>query len=800
MGSEVSSEGDNGYQNGDIKKGEDLRENEADESEIDKDSRVLQDAGVKHHNGDLRSRKAGRGTGRTKADLKRAVLKAKSPGKKEQEKIPSPKWLSFIEGAASKVEKKVPRWLRRFLVLLAIVAIGFGTRLFNLSLPSHICWDETHFGKHANYYLKGEFFFDVHPPLAKMSIAFAGYLSGYNGSFPFDKPGDSYGENSYVGMRMFCATLGTLCVPLAYLTVWELTKSTGAALLSTAFIVFDHGCITISQYILLDPVLMFWIMLSTYCFTKFQNCKNVPYSVEWWAWMAASGVSLSCAFSCKWVGLFVILWAGITTVMNLWDLLGDLSLSLFEIGKHFLARVLCLIMIPIFVYLFWFAIHFKMLPNSGPGDGFFSSAFQSTLKGNSLYQNVVPAELAFGSIITLKNARAGGALLHSHTHLYPKEHPPEQQQITCYSHKDDNNKWLVKKAYEDYSKEQPLEYLKNGDWIRLEHVATKRNLHSHGEKAPLTTHHNQVTGYGDNGKGDANDFWRVEIVSGEGDDGRIKTVKTVFRLIHVNLGCALHGSTQVLPKWGWEQLEVTCNPITHHSHNLWNVEGHENERVPKAASDFYRPSFLGSVYESHVVMAQTNSGFKPKEGEVTSQPWQWPINFRGQVFSGADYRVYLLGNPVIWWYILGIMCLFGLLYSFHAVRTQRGFIDPPQEQARRKRMESACGWLFLGWALHYFPFYSMGRVLYFHHYFPAYLYSAMLAGIVSQYLCKSLALISKLDKWRQVAYHGAVCLLLAGCIISFWLFRGLSYGMSGPMAHLPDSTAAVYKWMDSWEV
>ena len=48
--------------------------------------------------------------------------------------------------------------------------------------------------------------------------------------------------------------------------------------------------------------------------------------------------------------------------------------------------------------------------------------------------------------------------------------------------------------------------------------------------------------------------------------------------------------------------------------------------------------------------------------------------------------------------------------------------------ARRKRMESACGWLFLGWALHYFPFYSMGRVLYFHHYFPAYLYSAMLAG------------------------------------------------------------------------
>ena len=41
----------------------------------------------------------------------------------------------------------------------------------------------------------------------QMSIAFAGYLSGYNGSFPFDKPGDSYGENSYVGMRLVRAVL-----------------------------------------------------------------------------------------------------------------------------------------------------------------------------------------------------------------------------------------------------------------------------------------------------------------------------------------------------------------------------------------------------------------------------------------------------------------------------------------------------------------------------------------------------------------------------------------------------------------
>ncbi|XP_072720357.1 protein O-mannosyl-transferase 2 isoform X1 [Ciconia boyciana] len=690
--------------------------------------------------------------------------------------------------------------------LALVTLLSFASRFHRLPEPPHVCWDETHFGKMGSYYINRTFFFDVHPPLGKMLIGLAGYLSGYDGTFPFQKPGDRYEQHNYMGMRGFCAFLGSCLVPFAYLTVLELSKSLPAALLTAFILIFDTGCITLSQYILLDPILMFFLMGAVLSMVKCNSCADRPFSASWWFWLSLTGMNLAGAIGVKFVGLFVVLLVGLNTVYDLWDLLGNLSLSLVMFGKHLLARVLCLILLPLALYTAMFAVHFTVLNKSGPGDGFFSSAFQSQLIGNNLHNVSIPEYLAYGSVVTMKNLRMAGGYLHSHWHLYPEGVGARQQQVTAYLHKDLNNLWIIKKHDSDTADlsdlSSPVEFVRHGDIIRLEHKETSRNLHSHQHEAPLTRKHFQVTGYGINGTGDSNDFWRIEVV-GRKTGKLIKVLRSQVRLTHVTTGCILGSSGKTLPKWGWEQVEVTCTPYLKETPNsLWNFEDHINPKLPNISLDVLKPSFAEILLESHMVMIRGNSGLKPKDNEVTSKPWHWPINYQGLRFSGineTDYRVYLLGNPVIWWLNLVTLGLYLLIAVSTAVTLKRGVQLTSELKELSRVVLRGGGQIMLGWLLHYLPFFMMGRVLYFHHYFPAMLFSSMLTGITWDTLLKFCAGFLSTSTTARRVYGGGFLALVLLIMYSFYLFHPLSYGMIGPMASDPNSPMAGLRWMDSWE-
>ncbi|KAG8448978.1 hypothetical protein GDO86_015881 [Hymenochirus boettgeri] len=651
----------------------------------------------------------------------------------------------------------------------------------------------------GSYYINRTFFFDVHPPLGKILIGLAGHVSGYNGSFSFQKPGQNYETHNYMGMRGFCCFLGSFLAPFAFFIVFELSQSLSAALLAAALIIFDTGCITLSQYILLDPILMFFILGAMLGMVKFHSCSDRPFSFIWWVWLSLTGLNLAGALGVKFVGLFVVILVGVNTAKDLWKLLGDLTLSMAVVLQHLAARVLCLIFFPVCLYTLIFAVHFAVLNRSGPGDGFFSSAFQSRLIGNNLHNASMPEHLAYGSTVTLKSLRTAAGYLHSHWHLYPEGVGAKQQQVTTYSHKDQNNLWIIKKQNSDYDPTSPVEFVRHGDIIRLEHMVTGRNLHSHQREAPLTKKHLQVTAYGTNGTGDSNDYWRIDVL---GSKSKVKVLRSQIRLLHISTGCLLGSTGKALPKWGWEQGEVTCSPyIRENPSTLWNVEDHENPRLANISMSILKPTFLETLLESHIVMLRANSGLKPKEHEVTSRPWHWPINYQGLRFSGVnatDFRVYLLGNPVIWWLNLVCLGIYGILGISAFVSLQRGVSMSEQVKESYLLLLESGGQLVLGWMLHYFPFYFMGRILYFHHYFPAMLFSSMLSSVTcsvllklcSRFLCPTAS---------NFMYMAGVCSLHLIILYSFYLFHPLSYGMVGPLADSQDSPMFGLRWMESWD-
>ncbi|SJX66472.1 related to dolichyl-phosphate-mannose-protein mannosyltransferase [Sporisorium reilianum f. sp. reilianum] len=689
-------------------------------------------------------------------------------------------------------------------VIAALVVVALLVRMRKLGQPSSVVFDEVHFGGFASKYIQGRFFMDVHPPLAKLLITLAAWLGGFNGDFDFKDIGREYlhGKDTpvpYVMMRGLNALLGVATVPLAYLTLRGLSLRASTATLGAFFVLFDNALITQSRLILLDSILVFFTALTVYFWVAFCNEeKRAPFSVRWWALLSLTGLSLGAVASSKWVGLFTIATIGVSAIAQLWDHLGDVRQPVPTLVRHFCARAICLIGLPILVYLLTFAVHLGLLHRSGEGDPFMSSAFQHTLHGHGMADTY--ADVALGSTVALKHLNTQGGYLHSHVATYPAG--SQQQQITLYPHSDDNNDWLIVKAPgpEDPAPklddkghpvrpedevtrfhQQPIRYLTHGMEIRLIHKSTDKRLHSHDTNRPPVTesdYQNEVTAYGFEGfGGDANDNFHVEIVAGDKTDRasstRVRALRTHFRLRHTLTGCYLFSHKVTLPDWGFGQQEVTCNKNPTMPNSLWYVETNTHPLLVNPADanarvemvNYRRPSFLDRLWELQQVMWETNAGLTDRHA-YDSRPQTWPMLKRGINFWTKDHRqIYLIGNPIVWWgaffAILSYLGARGLLM----LRAQRGFGD--LNDSRVRFYDQTCGFLALGWALHYLPFFLMNRQLFLHHYLPALYFSILVLAVVFDFSTSTLR-----PRFRLVAGVVVGVVVLAG----FVRYTPLTYG------------------------
>lgn len=187
-------------------------------------------------------------------------------------------------------------------------------------------------------------------------------------------------------MRLFPALLGLALVPITYLTLLSLRLSLPTAVLGALLITFDNALITQSRLILLDSYLVFFTALTVLFWVRFSSLDSDgrAFTTGWWRNLILTGLGLGATLSCKWVGLFTIATVGLGTLRQLWLLLGNLRVTPRMWARHFMARALGLIVVPIGFYMAMFYIHFWVLDMSGDGDGFMSSEFQHTLQGHGM--------------------------------------------------------------------------------------------------------------------------------------------------------------------------------------------------------------------------------------------------------------------------------------------------------------------------------------------------------------------------------------------------------------------------------
>ncbi|KAJ1649567.1 Dolichyl-phosphate-mannose--protein mannosyltransferase 4 [Dispira simplex] len=702
--------------------------------------------------------------------------------------------------------------------LFVLTALSFITRFYCIWFPSEVVFDEVHFGKFASYYIRRSYFFDVHPPLAKLLIAAWAYVVGMDGNYLFDKIGESYIENnvSYISLRTFVASWGAAIPVLVYMIMIESGYSVYAALLTGIMLVFDNGLVTHSRFIYLDNFMIVFILCTVFFYVRFFKSRFHPFGKKWWINLALTGIFLGCTVSVKLVGALTIAMIGIVVIVDLWRLLDiQRGLTVQQWGQHFAARALCLIVIPIAVYMLNFYVHFAVVYRSGPGDRYMSPAFQATLTDSPLYANTV--DVQYNGNVRLRHKKHK-VYMHSHDHHYPLRYPDGRvsskgQQVNGYIHKDFNNYWTVLPGGingtipVDLTGNNTNAVVRNGDVVRLLHVATQSYLYTHDVASPLTSTNMEITTVAKNAT-DAKykgTLWRVEIDKKSANTTHWVTEASLVRLVHVQHGVAIFCNNKNLPDWAFQQMELNGSKKPLDEGNVWvanDIEGVDPAKVKKNPRKPKPMNFFLKIFELNRVMVDRNSALT-KPHPYQSAAIAWPFVLRGVSYwsnSAERQQIYLLGHPFGWWLgFLSVVCLASLLFA-NLLATRRG-IEPVSPLINR-HLDRSAGYILLGYATHYFPFFTQGRALFLHHYLPALIFSYMAVGTLYQYAfvddygrfaLRSLgSRVRHLHLGKSAAITLAVILVLQVGIFIF--FSPLIYGSS-----LTIDQVLARQWWHGWD-
>lgn len=340
--------------------------------------------------------------------------------------------------------------------------------------------------------------------------------------------------------------------------------------------------------------------------------------------------------------------------------------------------------------------------------------------------------------------------------------------------------------------------VRHKDVVRLLHPLTDTYLLTHDVASPLMATNQEFTTIAANDDSRYNETTFQILIDGAHDGQQFKSKSSHFQLYHMDTGVVMwtHASPP-LPEWAYKQQEVNGHKNLQDKTTFWVVdevvreegtlctfEGHHGlilmkcsptgqvyerdepdddeegaetgdiaagGRATKARKSL---NFFRKFFELQLAMLQHNAGLTDSH-PYASGPVNWPLLLSGISFwtgpAEGKQQIYLIGNVASWWLCFGALSVIAGVFGADQFARRRG-MSPIEDcvsnlsshcmgcqltarsTAVRNRLYNSAGFFVVAWACHYFPFFLMARQRFLHHYLPAHLCSALVAGAVFDFI------------------------------------------------------------------
>jgi dolichyl-phosphate-mannose--protein O-mannosyl transferase len=296
------------------------------------------------------------------------------------------------------------RWIPLALLILAIC-----TRFYRIDHPRGIVFDELHFGKFTMWQMNRWFYFDIHPPFAKLTLSFLAYLWGYDQSKCDYEPPAGVSrmytpDCEFWKLRAIVAAFSVGACVLQYPIARRLGATPAGAALASALEAFNVMHNVEGRLVLLNSQLLFWnnacLLAGLLWFARIAERVTKPMALkERVAWAVAVGFLGGNALSIKHTGLATPGLIGLEAALGLFFLTQPLDII------DLLVYVASLF----FTYALWFGFHFWSMTHSHgtlkQEEEFMTPQFQAMLIGSKTYDPSVKWTEGFWKTFFTFNAR-----------------------------------------------------------------------------------------------------------------------------------------------------------------------------------------------------------------------------------------------------------------------------------------------------------------------------------------------------------------------------------------------------------